>query len=229
MAFSFFKGIFRKPPEEIGIPLLEETDPRVASLREERALLARRLQRLKNQFEDIQKEVSGMSDKPLAQQRREAKKAIIDTKRRKRKISDALGTEKLKFVVPRYVSLTGDDASGRLLKDFVQDPLANSHRLGLEGALADLLEKIEETLVPTRQEDREPIIRLLKKLDSSKLKELAEIEQEFARETEKNRSILSSENPLKRASTRQRAIAQEIRNVENELALVSERLQKEIS
>jgi len=228
MVISFLRGLLEGPKQQNANVPKPGSNPKVVSLREERASLARRLQRLKAQMSSIDREVHSMSGKPLSKQRREAKKAIIEVKRRRRKLEDKLMTDKLKFAIVRYARLTDDKTSWKLLSMFADDPLKHADHVGIADALKDLKEKIDDKLVPTRESETNEILGILRKLSSKKLLELIEIEREFRLELEKNNAILSSSNPLKRASSRQRSVKQEMKNVENELELVSGRIRTEL-
>lgn len=206
----------------------EVSNEKVVALREERALLASRLQRLKHNLSETNSEFSSMSDKPLLEQRRVAKKEIMAIKSKRDKVKQKLMVDKLKFVFARYNRLTNDVHTKKLLDEFLREPLKNAKRMSLAETLSDVREKVETGVISTRKSETTEVIGILKKLTPSKLAHVAQQEEGFASDLKRNKIIIGSSNPLERVSLKRQALKQEITNVEAELEIISERIRREL-
>jgi len=226
MALEFLKGLFTKT-KPITPSAKEVTNDRIAGLREERANLIKRLSTFKMQLDEADKTVSSFDNRPLSEQRRAAKMEIISAEKKRRMIKQRLGTDSLKFAVLRYNKLTNDRNAAAMLNEFLDDPLKNAGRLGLAEALADVCDKIEKGTLPLRDIEKDEVLVLLKKLNKNYLDRLKLADEVLNKQVRKNTEVLSVANPLERASLKKQALKQEVRNVENELELIGERLRKE--
>ncbi len=214
--------------EEAPPPKRRRTSPKLLSLKEERERIGERLKEARAELEEVEERLAGLSKKSIRQQKKEAKKRLILLREKRRKIERAQMTGRLKFAISRYERVTGNKKAAEMLDEFARSPLKHAHRVGLADTLEDLLESIKEGTVPTREVEKAELVGILEKLGKDKLKRLADVEEKIREGIRENGKVLEAQDPLEELYRREERLEQGVKNLENELELVSMRIRQEM-